>query len=205
MDVFYVYTYSSAGWLALQAAPLLLFPSLIITLLSNEVRKPTSKAAPLPKSLQHFRRHIRNDPCSSVLALETYFCRSLALSFLALALLTILLTGSIPLTASIAESAADATEPEDPKAPYAVPTITLSTIFHSVCAVYSYVYYASPLTSNTGFLLGVVGYGSLAAIGGWCLLFGSEKGRMKRGGDKRVSGWPFRNVESERKKGKKRL
>ncbi len=44
MDVFYAYTYSSAGWLALQAVPLLLSPSLIITLLSNEARKPTSKA-----------------------------------------------------------------------------------------------------------------------------------------------------------------
>ncbi len=116
-----------------------------------------------------------------------------------------LLTGSIPLTSSIAESAADASDPEDPKVPYAVPTIILSTMFHSVCAVYSYTYYASPLTSNTGFLLGVAGYGFLAAMGGWCLLFGSDKGRIKRGGDRRVSGWPFRNVESDRKKGKKRL
>lgn len=38
-------------------------------------------------------------------------------------------------------------------------------------------------------------------------MFGTEKGRISRrtGVDKRISGWPFRNVESEKKKGKKRL
>lgn len=178
MDVFYAYTYGSAGWLALQALPLLLSPSLIITLLSKEGRNAT--------------------------ILEIYFCRSLALTLLAIALLMFLLTGSIPLTSSLAESSSDSS-PEDPKAPYAIPTVLLTTLFHTACTIFVYTYYAAYQTSNTAFLLAVVGYGSLAAMGGWCLLFGSEQGRIKRGGDRRVSGWPFRNVESERKKGKKRI
>ena len=38
-------------------------------------------------------------------------------------------------------------------------------------------------------------------------MFGTEKGRisMKTGADKRISGWPFRNVEREKNKGRKRL
>lgn len=178
MDVFYTYTFGSAGWLAIQALPLLFSPSLIITLLSKEARNPT--------------------------ILEIYFCRSLAWTLLALALLIIQLTGSIPLTSSLADSFSDSF-PEDPKAPYAIPTVLLTTFFHTLCTIYSYTYYAAYQTSNTAFLLAVIGYGSLAAMGGWCLLFGTEQGRIKRGGDKRVSGWPFRNVESERKRGKRKV
>ena len=93
MDVFYAYTYSTTGWLSLQALPLLLSPGLIVTLLSTEARNATGEALVL--------RHI------AVLiaqVLEIYFSRSLAISLLAVALLTGLLTGSIPLTSSAAES-----------------------------------------------------------------------------------------------------
>jgi hypothetical protein len=41
MDVFYAYTYSSFGWLALQAVPLIVSPKIIITMLSPEVREAT--------------------------------------------------------------------------------------------------------------------------------------------------------------------
>ncbi|KAG9228336.1 hypothetical protein BJ875DRAFT_477749 [Amylocarpus encephaloides] len=41
MDVFYSYTYGTAGWLTLQALPLIVSPTIIITLLSPEVRDPT--------------------------------------------------------------------------------------------------------------------------------------------------------------------
>lgn len=39
------------------------------------------------------------------------------------------------------------------------------------------------------------------------LVFGTEKGRISKrtGADKRTSGWPFKNEEADRKKGKKRL
>lgn len=41
LKVFYSYTYGTAGWLAIQAAPLILSPTMIITLLSPEVRDST--------------------------------------------------------------------------------------------------------------------------------------------------------------------
>lgn len=43
MDVFYVYTYGTAGWLSLQALPLLLTPNLVVTLLSSEARKSSGR------------------------------------------------------------------------------------------------------------------------------------------------------------------
>ena len=43
MDVFYAYTYSTAGWLSIQALPLLLFPSIIINILSTETRQATGR------------------------------------------------------------------------------------------------------------------------------------------------------------------
>ena len=38
-------------------------------------------------------------------------------------------------------------------------------------------------------------------------MFGTEQGRISRktGADRRISGWPFRNAESEKKKGWKKL
>lgn len=52
MDVFYAYNYSTAGWLSLQALPLLLSPKLIVTLLSAESRNPTGEhlLTPFPNS-----------------------------------------------------------------------------------------------------------------------------------------------------------
>jgi hypothetical protein len=41
LQVFYAYTYGTAGWLALQAAPLILSPTIMVTLLSPEIREPT--------------------------------------------------------------------------------------------------------------------------------------------------------------------
>lgn len=49
----------------------------------------------------------------------------------------------------------------------------------------------------------MVGSGSLAAMGVWCLLFEGEGGRgggEGKGEKKRVSGWPFRNEEARRVK-----
>lgn len=105
MDVFYAYTYSTAGWLSLQALPLLLSPGLIVTLLSPETRKPTgrlhTKRSELPAlsvyGVRVFTMLIKHSD------LEIYFSRSLAFALLILGLLTVLLTGSIPLTSSIAD------------------------------------------------------------------------------------------------------
>jgi hypothetical protein len=45
MDVFYAYTFGTAGWLALQAAPLIISPTIMVTMLSPEVREPSGKHA----------------------------------------------------------------------------------------------------------------------------------------------------------------
>jgi hypothetical protein len=41
LTVFYAFSYGSAGWLALQAVPLIVSPTVITTLLSPDVREPT--------------------------------------------------------------------------------------------------------------------------------------------------------------------
>lgn len=57
MDVFYYYNYATAAWLGLQAAPLLISPHMITTMLSPEVRETTGAQA--------FKSHLQ-------LHLETY-------------------------------------------------------------------------------------------------------------------------------------
>ncbi|ESZ93624.1 hypothetical protein SBOR_6002 [Sclerotinia borealis F-4128] len=172
MDVFYAYTYGTAGWLALQAVPLIISPTIIITMLSPEVRDPTS--------------------------LEEYFSRSLGITLLTLGIMVVLLTGSVPLTSSISDTttAAVTTSDTDPKAPYAVPVLTLSTLYHGTIAFYCYAHYTTLGTYS--FALGSIFSTTLFAIGGWCILFGTASGRISRktGADKRTSAWPFGNQES---------
>ncbi|KAI9686031.1 MAG: hypothetical protein M1822_004014 [Bathelium mastoideum] len=140
-------------------------------------------------------------------ALESYFCRSLGLTQLALAVLTALLTGSIPLTPSSSSSSfsSDFHEPSDPRASYAVPTLIVTLGYHALAAFHSYAMYNS--TYATSYVVGATGSAALAFVAVWCLLFGSEKGRISKrtGADKRTSGWPFKNEEAAKRKGKKRL
>jgi len=139
------------------------------------------------------------------LDLETYFSRSLAIALLTLALLTIILTGSVPLSSTPAPSSPSPSASSDPNAPYVLPILLLTTTFHSTCATYGYMQYLN--TGQTAFAMSVAGYGSLAAMGLWCVLFG-QGGHVSRrtGADKRTSGWPFGNVEAgKKKKGAKRI
>lgn len=99
----------------------------------------------------------------------------------------------------------------DPKAPYAAPVLGLTTSFHALTAIYCYTsYYSSHLFGSTqtgsGSMLGMVGYGSLAAMGLWCVLFASGRGRVssRTGADKRTSGFPFKNVKAYNSKFDKR-
>ncbi len=57
-------------------------------------------------------------------------------------------------------------------------------------------------TGQTGFAMGVGGYSFLAAMGLWCILFASSGGRISRktGADQRMSGFPFKNAEADKKK-----
>jgi hypothetical protein len=95
------------------------------------------------------------------------------------------------------------TDASDPKAPYAVPTLTISLFHHASMAFYAYMRYTT--MGQTGFALGALGSGSLACMGLWCILFASSSGRISRktGADKRTSNFPFRNTESASYKKKK--
>jgi hypothetical protein len=106
--------------------------------------------------------------------------------------LVVLLSGSVPLTSSLNAT----TDEEDPKAPYAVPTLTISFIYHAAMAFYCYGNFST--TGQSAFVLGALGSGGFAAMGLWCLLFASSSGRISRktGADKRTSGFPFGNKES---------
>ncbi|KAH7388809.1 hypothetical protein BKA66DRAFT_60430 [Pyrenochaeta sp. MPI-SDFR-AT-0127] len=172
MDVYYFYSYGTAAWLATQAAPLIASPTMIVALLSPEVREATT--------------------------LEVYFSRTLGFSLLALGVLTVLLTGSVPLSSRLSEGAT--TSAADPKAPYALPTLTITAIYHVALAFYGYGMWTQ--TGVISFSLGTIGSGFLAAVALWCILFASSDGRISRktGADKRTSGFPFKNTEADKRK-----
>jgi hypothetical protein len=88
------------------------------------------------------------------------------------------------------------TDAEDPKAPYAVPVLTISFIYHAASAFFCYARFTS--IGQTSFVIGAAGSAGLAAVGLWCILFASSSGRISRktGADKRTSGFPFGNKES---------
>lgn len=92
------------------------------------------------------------------------------------------------------------TNAEDPKAPYALPTLTITAMFHSVLAFYGYAMWTK--TGVMSFGLGTLGSGFLAMIALWCILFASSNGRISRktGADKRTSGFPFKNQEADKRK-----
>ncbi|KAF3053174.1 hypothetical protein E8E11_011383 [Didymella keratinophila] len=172
MDVYYFYSFGTAAWLATQAAPLIASPTMIVALLSPEVREATT--------------------------LEVYFSRTLGFTLLTLGILTVLLTGSVPLSSSLAEGVS--TENTDPKAPYALPTLTITALFHAATAFYCY-----GLWTETGvfsFGLGSIGSVFLGAVALWCILFASSNGKISRktGADKRTSGFPFKNSEADKRK-----
>jgi len=177
MDVYYAYNYATAGWMFLQSIPLITSPTMLITLLSPEVRETTH--------------------------LEAYFSRSLGLAIVTIGLLTVLLTGSIPLTATFSDTGSGL---EDPTAPYALPALAITTVYHSAVAFFCYMMWNE--TGNFGFGISTMAGAGLAGIGVWCVLFAASDGKISRktGADKRTSGFPFKNMESEKKKaGKKAL
>ncbi|KAF2706871.1 hypothetical protein K504DRAFT_459296 [Pleomassaria siparia CBS 279.74] len=179
MDVYYFYSYGTAAWLATQAVPLIASPTMIVALLSPEVREAS--------------------------ALEIYFSRVLGFSLITIGILNVLLTGSVPLSSRLSEASGVSTSAEDPKAPYALPTMTITSAFH---ATYSFYMYTMWTTSGSyAFGLGLLGSGFLSIVALWCILFASSNGRISRktGADKRTSGFPFKNSEaaSEKKKAKK--
>ncbi|GAQ33956.1 hypothetical protein AKAW_01727 [Aspergillus niger] len=194
MDVFYAYTYSTAGWLSLQSVALIAVPEMMTTMLEQESRQPSCTSPPLVLS------PLPTTQTNTITAIETYLSRCLGMSLLTIAILTVMLTGSIPLTASITDPVT--TDDSDPKAPYAVPTMQVTTIFHFISAGYAYAWFADK--GQLAFGVGMVVSGALASLGIWCALFASSNGKISRktGADKRTTGFPFKNREAEKKHGK---
>lgn len=176
MDVYYFYSYGTAAWMALQSIPLIASPTVIVALLSPEVREAST--------------------------LEVYFSRTLGFCLLTIGVLSVLLTGSVPLSSRITPADAVTTDAEDPKAPYALPTLTITAFFHAAYAFYAYGMWTQ--TGILSFSLAVLGSGFFCVVAMWCILFASSDGRISRktGMDKRTSGFPFKNKEShsERKR-----
>jgi hypothetical protein len=153
-----------------------------------------------------------------VIALEVYFSRTLGFTLLTVGALTVLLTGSVPLSSRLNEGThllpsptsnqnlipkpGVTTSNTDPKAPYALPTLTITAIFHAVYAFYCYAMWTE--TGVMSFSLGTLGSTFFAAVAFWCILFASSNGRISRktGADKRTSGFPFKNAEAEKRKGR---
>jgi len=129
--------------------------------------------------------------------IEIYFARSFGLALLTLAVLTVLLTGSIPLTATVSEPVT--TDESDPRAPYAVPTLAVTSVLHALCSFHAYTRYAA--SGQAAFALGMAGSMAGASVGLWCLLFGSSRGRIspRTGADKRTAGFPFKNRVAEKR------
>ncbi|KUI66417.1 hypothetical protein VM1G_01549 [Cytospora mali] len=125
---------------------------------------------------------------------EQYFARSLGFAQLTLGLVVVCLTGAVPLTSLV-------DTPEDAISPYANAVVLISSFYHFFTAFYSY--HRFNATDAGGYVFGALGSGLLAAFGLWCLLFGSGGHISKRtGADKRTSGFPFRNHEASKRKGK---
>jgi hypothetical protein len=135
--------------------------------------------------------------------LETYFCRSLAFALLLVMTIMLFFTGSIPLSSSVTEPIS--LEDLDPKAPYAVPIVRVTALFHALFLIYCYIRYVN--SGQLGFALGAAGYGLLAAMGMWCILFATSGGNISRvtGTDKRTSGFPFRNTKAYSKRRDKKV
>ncbi|KAI1119675.1 hypothetical protein F5Y14DRAFT_396140 [Nemania sp. NC0429] len=173
MDSTSAYSFASCAWNTLQAMPLIVAPQAIISLLT-----------------------IGDDPQApgtTPSGVEPYLARSLGLALLVLGLVTVVLTGSVPVGSSL-DSARDA------PSPYVAAALFLTTLHHGAGAAYIWTRYTA--TGGAGYLLGFVGSAALAAFGMWCLLFGGEKARISRrtGADKRTSGFPFPNAEADRRK-----
>ena len=130
--------------------------------------------------------------------LELYFARSLGFALTILASVVLFFTGTIPLSTSIRQGVSS--EDDDPKAPYAVPLVRIITVFHSVSAIYCYVRWTH--NGPAPYMLGAFGYGVMAAVGMWCIMFGTSGGRISKrtGADKRTTGFPFKNVSAYNKR-----
>jgi len=179
MDAVSTYSTASLAWLATQAVPLIIWPSLISTLLQADGPAQGLQYSAANASLEH------------------YFARSLGLSQLALGSLLLILSGALPLNSAV--DTPDA--PSDPT-PSASAAVLVTALYHAAAASYSYSRYHTT-GGQMAYLLGCLGGSALAASGLWVLLFAGDSNRRvsrRTGADKSTSGWPFKNAEADKKK-----
>jgi hypothetical protein len=107
----------------------------------------------------------------------------------------------VPLSSSLREGITSSYQ--DSEAPYAQATLTITFLYHAFHGFYSYTMWTS--TGLYTFMLGVMGSSVLASLGLWCILFANSEGKIskKTGADKRTSGFPFKNVEADKRKAAK--
>ena len=121
---------------------------------------------------------------------EIHLTRSVGLALLAIALLTLFLSGLIPLVSSVST-----TDKIEVSSPYTGAVIKLTTLYHSAAAFQSYTAYVR--YGSTSLCFSSLASCVLSAIGLWCILFGGGGHVSRRTGrDKRTSGWPFRNKKT---------
>ena len=195
-----LYALSTSAWGTLQSLPLLFAPRLIVSLCSTDTsvtRRTTD--------------------------LETYLCRTLGLTLLALAASNLIFTGVIPIGPQAQPSSSSTSSPSgrsskdrlssgsDTGSPPRRPgtaatnelgkaTATVAVAFQAVTAFYLYTQLMGGW--SFAFTAGLVGNAALFCFGTWTLLFGGDVGRVSKttGADKRTSGFPFGNSEAAREK-----
>lgn len=208
------YSVASLAWLATQAIPLIIWPSLISTLL--QVDSPPQQGAQYGAAYG---------------SLEQYFARSLGLAQLALGSLLLILSGALPLD-SVADQGLSFTHLWHSQHPHPLPVnqltpspplaatpatttatptgsasaaVLVTALYHAATASYAYARYAGTGGRQFAYLCGCLGGSGLAAFGLWVLLFAGDANRRvsrRTGADKSTSGWPFRNAEADKKRGK---
>lgn len=197
-----LYALSTSAWGTLQSLPLLFAPRLIVSLCSTDTdaRRTTD--------------------------LESYLCRTLGLTLLALAASNLIFTGVIPIgpqspsstsasptsTPSTSRSSKDRlSSGSDSGSPprragvaatneLGKATATVAVAFQAITAFYLYTQLMGGW--SFAFTAGLVGNGALFCFGTWTLLFGGDAARVSKttGADKRTSGFPFGNSEAAREK-----
>jgi len=171
MDSLRLYNVGTSALLLVNGLPLLFTPGMMLYMLSSN---PT--------------------PVSTI---ETFLARSASLAYLLSAFLNLLFSGEIQRLYG-----EDGLVAKEMDAPYAQATLYMTLLYHIGSGIMDYSYSYSTHLSSTMFTLGSLSHLLLAAGGILLLMFGQGPKRISKrtGADKRTSGFPFKNVEADKRK-----
>lgn len=99
--------------------------------------------------------------------------RTDAIGLVTLSLLTLVLSDAVNFTTTPLSTSSNALSSSS-TSPYKRGAIMLTSFHHAATAFWAYLQWMNTSTSTGAFLLGVVGSGLLAALGGWTLMFGMD-------------------------------